>query len=58
MAEPSESIRERVRVLKLGRVTIPKTIREKLNLREGSILEVYLLPSKNKPKIVMELLAR
>lgn len=53
MSETSESLRGRVDVLDMGRITIPKAIREKLGIKKDSILEVYLL----KNKIVMEVLA-
>jgi AbrB family looped-hinge helix DNA binding protein len=49
-------LRERVRVGVDGRVSIPKPIRQKLGIKEGStILEVY--PIKEN-KIVMEVLAK
>ncbi len=49
-----EELRERVEVLDQGRITIPKSIRDKLGIRRGSILEVYL---KGKA-IIMEVLVK
>jgi AbrB family looped-hinge helix DNA binding protein len=49
-----EELRERVEVLDQGRITIPKNIRDKLGIRPGSILEVYI---KGKA-IIMEVLIK
>jgi AbrB family looped-hinge helix DNA binding protein len=49
-----EELRERVEVLDQGRITIPKNIREKLGIRTGSILEVYIRGKA----IIMELLVK
>jgi AbrB family looped-hinge helix DNA binding protein len=49
-----EELKERVEVLDQGRITIPKNIREKLGIRAGSILEVYI---KGKA-IIMEVLVK
>jgi AbrB family looped-hinge helix DNA binding protein len=54
MSETEEPLRERVKVLELGRITIPKGIREKLGIQDGSILEVYTV----KGKVVLEVLAK
>jgi len=49
-------LRERVRVGIDGRVAIPKAIRQKLGIKEGStILEVYTIKEN---KIVMEVLVK
>jgi AbrB family looped-hinge helix DNA binding protein len=49
-----EELRERVEVLDQGRVTIPKNIRDRLGIKTGSILEVYI---KGKA-IIMEVLLK
>jgi AbrB family looped-hinge helix DNA binding protein len=48
-------LRERVEVDSFGRITIPKKIRQQLQLKNGSILEAY--PVKDN-KIVLEVLIR
>ena len=50
----SDQLRERVEVIERGRITIPKKIREKLGIKEGTILEVYLF----KDKIILDVLVR
>jgi len=46
--------RERAEVISDGRVTIPKRFRDELEIKEGSILEAYVV---NK-KLVFEVLMR
>lgn len=53
MSEPE--LRERTFIIAQGRITIPKGIREKLGLKEGSVVEVYLA---GKNKIIVEVLAK
>jgi len=45
-------LRERTFVIADGRITIPKRIRDRLGLKDGSIVEVYLVGNK----IVVEVL--
>lgn len=48
-------LRERIKVGVDGRISIPKHIRQKLGIREGStILELYTI----KDKIVLEILVK
>jgi len=50
-----ESLRERVKVIDNGRITIPKSIRDELNIPDGAVLEVYPI---GKDKLVLEILVR
>jgi|YelNatPaOPRAMG01_1025707.scaffolds.fasta_scaffold00613_44 AbrB family looped-hinge helix DNA binding protein len=54
MSKAEGTLRERVKVIDNGRITIPKAIRDKLDIRDGAILEVYTV----KDKIVLEVLVR
>ena len=47
--------RERVKVVDNGRITIPKSIRDELNIPDGAILEVSAV---GKDKLVVEVLVR
>jgi AbrB family looped-hinge helix DNA binding protein len=46
MSKAEETLRERVKVIKNGRITIPKAIRDKLGIKDGTILEVYTVGNK------------
>jgi len=50
-----EDLKERVKVVEQGRITIPKSIRDELKIPDGAILQVYSL---GKDKIVLEILVR
>ena len=52
--EKSEPLRERTLVISEGRITIPQKIRNKLGIKEGSVVEVYVV----KDKIIVEVLTR
>lgn len=51
----AEEERERIELLKDGRITIPKKWRDLLGLKHGSILEAKLTETK---QIILEVLAR
>jgi AbrB family looped-hinge helix DNA binding protein len=48
-------LKERVEVVQNGRITIPKRLREKLGIKDGSILEAYVT---EKGKLVIEVLLK
>jgi len=50
-----EELRERAELSTQGRIVIPKPIREKLEIKKGSILQ-FTLTAKN--KIIMEVLTK
>jgi AbrB family looped-hinge helix DNA binding protein len=54
MSKTDETLRERVKVIDNGRITIPKAIRDKLGIKDGAILEVYSF----KNKVVLEVLLK
>ena len=54
MDKIEETFRERVKVIDNGRITIPKAIRDKLGIKDGTILEVYTIGHK----VVLEVLLR
>jgi AbrB family looped-hinge helix DNA binding protein len=46
MSEAEGMLRDRVKVVDNGRITIPKAIRDKLGIKDGTILEVYTIGQK------------
>jgi AbrB family looped-hinge helix DNA binding protein len=54
MSKTDETLRERVKVIDNGRITIPKAIRDKLGIKDGTILEVYII----KNKVILDVLVK